>query len=158
MTQNFINSKFFRIAAVLFGLFFLVGGALSFMSVFGLLPSTQLRTTADQIFVLLGGLLFTCAGLGIFTFGIGKPRLAGKLGAAALLAFVVVFNWIAFAPGERNFTRKVTTSWTGPLREQVAQREQVSEREGRIVFGAFSLLMDGLILYGVVKAMRRKAR
>ncbi|MDP1765277.1 MAG: hypothetical protein Q8K83_00090 [Methylotenera sp.] len=50
-----------------------------------------------------------------------------------------------------NFSRKITTSLTG------TQQKQVSDLEGHMVFGAFSLLMGGLILDGIAKVKPRKS-
>lgn len=138
-----------RVGAFIFGCFFLLCGSM----VLGLLGVTPGKTNAAQAngsLILISGLVFAFAGLSMIIFGLGRSHLAAKFAALALLAFVVAFNWIAFVPGERNFKRSVSTGWAE------TNRAQVSETEGRLVFGMFALLIDGLIVYGFIKGGRRK--
>lgn len=96
------------------------------------------------------GTVFGAAGLAMVAFGLARAGAAGRIAACALLAFVVTFNWIAFAPGERSFERKTSSSFSA------LERKAVSESEGRTVFGVVALLMDALIVYGFVAQHRRK--
>ena len=143
-----IASRAGRILAVPFGLCFAALGTVALLSVLGLLESKAPLTTAYQVFGACASVVFIAAGLGIVLFGLGFPRVAAKAGGVALLAFLLAFNWIAFGPGERTFTRKLSSSLTAP------SVSQVPEWEGRTVFGIVALLMDAVLVYGVVKGRR----
>ncbi len=145
------SPRILAVFAVFFGLFFFAAGAFCYLSVFGLVAGTPPRSAGDVAFIAIVGSVFTTAGLSIMAFGLGKRSAGGKIGAASLLAFVLAFNWIAFAPGERSFVRKTSSSFTAP------QKTDVSESEGRFVFGAGALLMDLIIICGFVASRRPKA-
>ncbi len=87
------------------------------------------------------------------------PKFAGICGLIALCAFIATFNWIAFGPGERNFTK--STSFSGPVVSSSVssgKKQTASETEGRLVFGIFAGAMDALILFGFYKVfMQRNA-
>ncbi len=146
-----------RIAAVLFGMFFVLGGAIAFLSIAGIVHGAEAATATSRALIGITGLLFSSAGIGIILYGLGAPRLAAALGLVALLLFVLVFNWIAFGPGERNFRRGVSASLGGVAQGQASGRQAVSEVEGRVVFGAFALAMDALLV-GIVVYPRLSRR
>lgn len=143
-----IASRIGRILAVPFGLCFAALGTVALLSVLGVLPSKVPPTAAYRVFGLCASTVFIAAGLGIVLFGLGFQRVAAKAGGVALLAFLLAFNWIAFGPGQRTFTRRLSSSFTAP------SVSQVPEWEGRAVFGIVALLMDALLVYGVVKGRR----
>ena len=83
-------------------------------------------------------------------FSIKRSRSVTNFIGISLLLFLLAFNWIAFGPGERNFTRKTKSSFTKPT------VNQVSEPEARGVFGVFAGLLDLLVIYGLAKSGRNK--
>lgn len=143
-----IVSRAGRILAVPFGLCFAVLGTVALLSVLGVLPSQVPPTAAYRVFGLCASTVFIAAGLGVVLFGLGFQRVAAKAGGVALLAFLLAFNWIAFGPGERSFTRKLSSSFRAPA------VSRVPEREGRSVFGIVALLMDAVLVYGMVKGRK----
>lgn len=70
-----------------------------------------------------------------------------------LIGFVVVFNWVAFGSGERQFSGGFSLPFI------IIWTERVSEWSGRAVFGLFALCMDVILLWGaaniVWKTLRR---
>lgn len=94
------------------------------------------------------GLVFLSGGLWLLLVRVARG-LAGAFGVTAFLSFVLLFNWIAFGPGERHFTSKTSTTIG------MAAHQDVSETEGRVVFGIFAGAMDLLIAYGMVMSLRR---
>lgn len=102
----------------------------------------------------LTGTVFFAAGFGMFMFRF-FPRLATASGLIALCAFTAVFNWIAFGPGERHFTR-TTSSTTGAVTS--SKESAASELEGRLVFGAVAGLLDLVIVAGLYQALRHRGR
>lgn len=101
-----------------------------------------LRVPASLLW--LTALLFCSAGLGLM-LSRWLPKPAAFCGVIAFCCFVGLFNWIAFGPGEREFTRGKSGTVGTP----------VSETEGRLVFGLFAGALDALILYGVYRGFRR---
>lgn len=126
------------------------------MLVFGVLtghvPAQPGALRAPAILLWLTGLLFSAAGLGLLLSRL-VPRFAASCGLLAFCAFVGIFNRIAFGPGDRSFSRSVTTSAAGATSSHKAA---VSETEGRLVFGLFAGALDALILYGIYHGLRRR--
>ena len=126
-----------------------VGGALGAFGATAILhPAPDLRIVA-----LPAGLVFVFAGALVLL----PPRLASlQLPLTALMttALAVVFDWVAFGPGERRFSGSASVpgiSVGGPT----------SELPGRIFFGLFALLFDlaavGLWIQYVRSFFRAKA-
>jgi hypothetical protein len=70
--------------------------------------------------------------------------------AGSLLA--VIFNWIAFGPGERRFSGGVAL----PLFRVSSSR--IGEWTGRLVFGAGAILIDLFFVWAVVRGIRQLLR
>lgn len=152
-SNHLANSIPFRIGAVLGGCLFAFLGAVALASVLGYLPSKVPSTGSYRVFGSMASSVFICAGLGMALFGLGWGQAAARLGGVALLCFVLTFNWIAFGPGERQFTRKTSTSLASST---TTSTSPASELEGRVVFGIFALLMDAVLVYGLVAGRRGK--
>jgi hypothetical protein len=144
------GSKILRAGAAIFGAVCAGMGLVVLASVSGCLPTPKSFTFPKQVMAILGAGVFVSAGLGMLLFGLGAKAAAARLGVIALLVFVVTFNWIAFGPGERNFTRKIGSRFTQ------TRTFQASEIEGRAVFGIVAGVMDLLVIYGLIKAKRHK--
>lgn len=128
-----------------------------------------------MILALAGGALFMAMGLVVMGLASDRPAagasapqvpaailwltgtvfFAAGFGLIALCAFTAVFNWIAFGPGERHFTR-TTSSTTGAVTS--SKESAVSELEGRLVFGAVAGLLDLVIVAGIYQALRHRGR
>lgn len=135
--------------------FFAAAGLLVFATLLGMLPGKPLKSDFPPAIIWLIGTLFVCAGTGIAVYQF-LPKLAAWCGLIALLAFVATFNWIAFGPGDRNFSK--TTS-TGNSTVTAIKKGKASEIEGRLAFGLVAGLFDALILYGIYANIRtRNAR
>lgn len=127
-------------------------GLLVFGVLTGHVPAQPGALRVPPVLLGLTGLLFSMAGLGLLLSRL-IPRLAAFCGLLAFCAFVGIFNWIAFGPGERSFSRSVTSSATGSTS---SHKTAVSETEGRLVFGLFAGALDALILYGIYHGLRRR--
>jgi hypothetical protein len=149
MTKNLAASRAVRILAIPFGLCFVALGAVALLSVLGIVKSSAPPTLAYQVFGLCAAAVFIAAGMGITLFGLGFTRIAAKAGGVALLFFVLAFNWVAFGPGERQFTSKTSSVVSA------ATVRPASELEGRLVFGVIALLMDAVVVYGFVKGRNK---
>ena len=101
----------------------------------------------------LAGAVFTGAGLGLLCSRL-IPKVAAFCGGIAFCAFLGLFNWIAFGPGDRDFRRSVTSSGGGA---SPGRQVAVSETEGRLVFGLFAGTLDALILFGLYRGLKRRS-
>lgn len=140
-----------RAGAFLFGLFFCSMGLIALLGVYGYLPAQQSFGWSAKVMATLGTGVFLCAGIGMLLFALGMNDTAAKSAGFALLFFLLTFNWIAFGPGERNFTRTTRSTFTP------TSTHRASEAEGRTVFGIVTGLLDLLVIYGFVSARRYKS-
>lgn len=138
---------------LLFGAVFAAFGALIYATLLGYLPGKPATPEMPPAILWLAGSVFFSAGLGIMLFRIA-PKLAGICALLALCAFIAIFNWIAFGPGERNFTRSTTAGGAGI---SASKQTPASEIEGRLVFGLFAGALDALILFGLYKSLTRRS-
>lgn len=145
-----LNSSLLRAGAALLGFLFSLMGILVIFSLFAALPDSRALTLSDHILIFLGAFVFIITGAALFLFSFNAKNSAMKFGAAAFLLFLLAFNWIAFAPGERNFSRTTSSSFTKPM------KFKTSETEGRIVFGVVAGALDFFLLYSYIKSKQRK--
>jgi hypothetical protein len=141
------------VLAVLFGGAFTAAGALVYALLLGHIPASPNAMHVPPAILWLIGTVFFAAGIGMLLFRI-TPKIAGFCALIALCAFVATFNWIAFGPGERHFTKRTTVSGPGI---SSSKQHPASETEGRLVFGIFAGAMDALILFGLYKALMHRA-
>lgn len=127
-------------------------GLLVFGLLTGHLPSQAGALRVPAMILWLTGLLFTTAGLGLLLSRF-LPKPAGFCGVIALCSFVGIFNWIAFGPGDREFTRSTKAAGGAA---STAHSSALSETGGRLVFGLFAGALDALILYGLYQGLRRR--
>lgn len=114
-------------------------------------------TAAPRWIVFSGALMFFNAGIaiGLMDSGFNPYRRSKWLvylhGMALLsipLILAMLFNWVAFIPGKREFTASISI----PLLS--FSFDKASEIIGRIVFSIPALLMDAAIIaviYGLIK-------
>jgi len=130
-------------------------GSLIYAALLGVLPGNPLVFNAPRAIIWLAGSVFFFTGIGIAVYRF-LPHIAAACSLIAVLAFVATFNWIAFGPGERNFTKSTSIS-VGSVSS--TKTGKASETEGRVVFGLVTGLFDALILYGLYRSIRsRKGR
>lgn len=141
------------VLALLFGAVFAAAGVLVYATLLGYMPGEPAASDAPPAILWLAGTVFCSAGLGMMLFRI-VPKLAGICALIALCAFVAIFNWVAFGPGERSFTKLTTTGGAGI---SSSRQEQASATEGRLVFGLFAGALDALILFGLYKSLTHRS-
>lgn len=84
------------------------------------------------------GGVFLMSGLAIFSQD--HPLLSSLIRAILLTGFGVIFSWVSFGPGERQFTGTVSIPF-------ITFSKPSSEITGRICFAPGALLLDGVALY-----------
>ena len=141
------------VLALLFGGAFSAAGLLVYALLLGHIPTSPGAMQVPPTILGLVGTVFFAAGLGMMLFRF-MPKFAGYCALVALCAFVATFNWIAFGPGERNFSKRTAVSAPGV---SSVKKQPASETEGRLVFGIFAGTMDALILFGLYKAWMIRA-
>ncbi|HET7364598.1 MAG TPA: hypothetical protein VFJ70_13610 [Burkholderiales bacterium] len=107
-----------------------VGAALATFGAAGALRAAS----GMQLVALPAGLAFVFAG----AFVLLPERLATTrlaLGVLMVTSLALVFDWVAFGPGERRFTGTVGAGGA-------AVSSPVGETAGRAFFGLFALLFD----------------
>lgn len=139
-------------AALIAGAFFAAAGLLVYATLMGMLPGKPLKSDFPPAIIWLIGTIFVCAGIGIAVYRF-LPKLAAWCGLIALLGFVATFNWVAFGPGDRNFSK---TSSAGSNTVTSIKKGKASEIEGRLAFGLVAGLFDALILYGIYANIRTR--
>jgi hypothetical protein len=142
------------ILALAGGAFFMAMGFVVMAAASGQFPVSASGPRVPAAILWLTGTVFFAAGFGMFMFRF-LPRLAAASALIALCAFIAIFNWIAFGPGERHFTRTTSTT-SGAVSS--AKKAPASELEGRLVFGIVAGLLDLMIIAGVYHALRHRGR
>jgi hypothetical protein len=130
-----------------FGALLVAAGAVVFATLLGWLPGKLSDHTPPAILWLCGLLFFSVGGALLLLHVL--PRISGACALAALLAFTALFNWIAFGPGERHFTK---SSRTGGSTTTVTRQQPATATEGRVVFGLFAGGLDLLLVFGLYKS------
>jgi hypothetical protein len=132
----------------------LVFGGIALAVGLGMIPLPPDRLHAPMWLVSACGVSFGALGLALALDGTERfRRLRSALGLVFLLSFATIFNWIAFGPGERHFSRHTTFVIGGDAMTTSAGE---SELTGRVVFGIVALVVNLMIVVPLVRAVRRK--
>ena len=138
-----------RPVALVAGLLCLVCGAAVFAVAIGALPATPGTLEAPRWVAGVAGVLFMAGALLPLNAACGLPRWLNQLaGLTVALGLAVLFNWVAFFPGERHFS----TTFSVPGVQVSSGGGQIL---GRIMFGLGALLADAIVLHGLWRALRR---
>jgi hypothetical protein len=98
----------------------------------------------DAMCQFLLGFCILCCGATIF--GGAVPSVRQRLyGALAITSMALLFDWIAFVPGQRAFRAGASAAHPGPA---------VSSVVGRIAFGVGAVFMDLFAIYACQLAIR----
>ncbi|MBT3323349.1 MAG: hypothetical protein HN392_13775 [Anaerolineae bacterium] len=146
------NSPYFKGAIWLGLVFLLAGGAVMIQSIrVGMTDATTPRWTGFAF-----GLIFFNAGItvGLMDASFNRYReskifvyFQATILLSIPLIFLVLLNWVAFGPDEREFNMNISIPFLS------FDSARGSEIIGRIAFGIPALLMDaflGYVVYGVV--------
>jgi hypothetical protein len=143
-----VNSKVPGFFTVILGLIALLAGATAISLAAKLSASTE---SGNSGLAFVTGLFFFLVGIAMLAFPLS--RKAAAYGAfAAMLVFVVAFNWVAFVPGGRNFTHQTSMGGTGSY----SKSSEVSEAEGRTVFGVAAAALDTFIFSGFYYTVKHR--
>lgn len=142
-----------RLAAALFSVpFLLAGGAIIGIGA-GWIGSDPSKVHAPTWVLVTCGLMFLTAGLAMLNSAIRPGKKPSALfGIVILVGLTAVCNWVAFGPGERNFSSRTSVSG------RVVDERPVRESSGRIVFGAAAVVLDLIVVWSAVVVVRRRRR
>ena len=121
-------------ARVAIGLAFIVGGTGIVIFSAWVLRSQLETKDADPLAAIAGGVFLALVGA-LFVVPVRFARWRAVLGAACFTSIAWVFDWIAFGPGERQFSGGFSVGGLGISGNP-------GETFGRIVFGIVAALMD----------------
>jgi hypothetical protein len=137
------NSIFAGIACIVVGLPPLAIGT-------GLLSAAPGKPHAPLWVVTLAGSCFVVLGVS-FLVPSARARTRGFLVGATVTMMAIIFDWIAFGPGERHFS--ATISFGG-----IAGGSGSGETSGRILFGICAIALDGLATWGWYRWLKGPAQ
>lgn len=139
-------------AVIMASVFTLAGGAILALAL-GWIPIDPAKLEAPRWVIASAGVMFIAGGMMPLGHAFSLPAWLGPLtGLIAAAALALVFNWIAFFPGERHF------SGSSSLLGFQMGTSAAGEMSGRIVFGACAMLVDALVLVGLVRLLRGSKR
>lgn len=116
-----------------FGAIFLLAGGFIAAIGAGFIPVEPESVHAPGWVIIACGLVFAMGGVMCYTESLGD-NVNSLFACVLLVAFASVFSWVAFGPGEREFTGSGSI---GPI----AVVERVGETMGRIAFGFGAIMI-----------------
>lgn len=121
----------------------------------GIIPASRSQAPAPLWIGGLAGLAFLLAGVAVATArpgaAPGSVMTNPVLGGAIFALMVVIANWVAFGPGERRVSGDLALPF-------IAVGGRMGEWTGRAAFGIGAVIMDLLVVWLVVRGVRRLVR
>ena len=143
------NQSISPLGAVMMALAFIGAGSAIIALSLNYIPIDPAKLHAPRWLLTIFGLMFIAGGCvplaTAFNFRAWVSQLIGLVAASGL---TIVFNWIAFFPGERHFTG--STSVLG-VRLGAASSGDMT---GHILFGISALLLDWMLLVWLFQFIR----
>jgi hypothetical protein len=122
----------------------------------GKIPLPPEKLHAPLWIVSACGVSFGALGVTVALEGAERfKRLRSSLGLVFLLSFATIFNWIAFGPGERHFSRHTTFGIGG---DAMTVSTGESELTGRVVFGIIAVAVNLMIAVPLVRTIMASLR
>jgi hypothetical protein len=139
-----------RPVALFMGLLCLVIAAVILAGAAGLLPARPTaHEEAPRWVVACVGLVFLAGGLVPINAAFALPNWLNQLvGITVTAGLALVFNWVAFFPGERHFSMSVSVPG-------LSMSGGGGQLAGRAMFGLAALLGDAMVLWGLWRMLRR---
>ena len=126
---------------------FICGAAVLAVAI-GVLPAQPGTLEAPRWVAGCAGVIFMAGALIPLNAAFGLPDWMNQLAALSVaLGLAVLFNWVAFFPGERHFS----TTFSVPGVQVSTGGGQIM---GRIMFGLGALLADAIVLHALWRALR----
>ena len=114
----------------------------------GLIPVDPSSVHAPGWVIVLCGVVFALDGVMEGMQGRGGDSLTEPFALVLMICFATVFSWVAFGPGERQFTG-------GESADGASVGGPVGSTAGRIAFGFGALLMWAIVAAIASKLIKR---
>ena len=146
--------------ALIFGLLAIACGIAPILGSIGIIPMRLTPGTPVWVGVC-AGMLFVVAGVMVINGYAWKshashatdeshwPLVQDVLGFAICALFAAIFGWIAFGPGERQFSVTVDLPFSH-------SNERGNEGLGRAMFGLGALAGAGMAIYAALRVFRQR--
>ena len=134
-------------APLWFGAVFVVAGAGIIGVGSGLIPVDPNSVHAPGWVIVLCGGVFALSGVAACLAGRTDEWVGELLVLALMVGFATVFSWVAFGPGERQFSGGASVGGVGVT-------GRVSRTVGRIAFGFGALMMWAIVAAVFAKLVR----
>ena len=135
--------------AMLMGAAFVLAGLYPLAVAIGVAHPAPATVHAPLWVVGLAGACFVLVGTA-FLAPRDDVRMRGLVVGLTVTSLAIIFDWIAFGPGERHFSGGI--SFVG------AAVRTSDETAGRVAFGIAALLLDAFALWGWYRWMRPPRR
>lgn len=136
-------------AIALMSLPFLLAGGFAGAFAFGWIgPGRGDGTTPLWVLASIA-VVFVAGGVALLGIAADQARVTAAATLAIAIGIAVVFHWVAFGGGPREFTSRSQVGGTQVERP-------VAETKGRWVFGAFAIGMDVVLALWAVQWWRRR--
>jgi hypothetical protein len=114
----------------------------------GLIPVAPQDVRAPRWVLGAAGMTFIAGGFAPLAAYRGpSSKVSQIIGAGVVLPLTLVSNWVAFGPGERQFSGGLSIGF-------FTVSQQSSQLSGRIAFGIGAVLLDVLIVAIVVRRLK----
>lgn len=145
------------LSLLIFGSIFICVGAFIFLMSLDIIHVPDEDINAPRWVLTAVGLTFALAGVMVMLNGLksgfGDHPIFKWAYNFVLLLFMIFFaapfNWVAFGPGEREFSSSTSVG-------AVSVTQSGSEFGGRLAFGLGAILMDILIVYLIYRVIQGK--
>ncbi len=133
------------------GLAALAAGLVPMLSALGIIPAPERSFNAPRWVVFVAGSLFFLGGVMILVQAVVKDAMsfASFVGATMLTGLMVIGNWIAFGPGNRECEASISIPGFGVS-------DRLADLPCRLGFGYGALLLDLFVLMGLSKWLADK--
>ena len=134
----------------------LLMGAFIVLMALDIIPSDESAFHVPRWVVAVAGAVFMVGGMAVIwqsAFAhlqetIWYRTVSHLFAAGIFLCFSLVFNWVAFGPGERQFSNSILIPFVS------LELGDADFSAGRFFFGIFALLLDIAVLYGAYYYLR----
>jgi hypothetical protein len=116
----------------------------------GVIPVDPSSVHAPGWVIVLAGVVFALAGVMVCTNGRFDAWVNESLALVLMLCFASVFSWVAFGPGEREFTGGASVGGAGAS-------GPVGSTSGRMAFGIGAIMM-WLIVAAIVNNVLKRLK
>jgi len=140
-------------SAIFWGTIIILLGLTVILLELGIIPVETSEIHTPGWVIICGGLLFVLGGVAIINGYVFSKNgvlninpIQNFLGIAMVGLMMIITGWVAFGPGERNFTTNSSLSQNG----------QISGGTGRIIFGIGFILLLIFFIYGIKNALKKR--